>query len=293
MLKTILTWKKHPKDVRFVKFEHYKSQESSKMRGVFSANREAHKPTQLIPPFSPNAMLMDLDYRKTNLSASVASSAPTIVDSPILVAEEIPQDSVYDKKAFPFATVRPCVSSANGASSIITPAKIEPLDSAVFQTIPSYPVEYADSESHITVKKAKRLNRPFIKKNQSFKRARPLTRSANCELTKSLGIFSDTKMYSALIQSELQPYELNIQHFNHPNSFTRNKYPLFDNVSAWIIYLSEKGSDEFLERFIERYFEKPTLFLFAKTKRITTTQKLKTFILDNDLVTNKYLYEDI
>ena len=288
MLKALLKWKKHAKDVRFVKFEHYKSQTPIDVRCALNTARPIYKHAQLIPPFKSYAMLKSIDP-----SSGTASLITEHVDELITVGEDTPKPSVYDKKPFPFVTVRPCTNSVNGeASSKFAPA-IEPRGNSSYQAIPSYPVEYDEIDTPITLERKKHQTALYVKKELVFKRGKLFSRSANSELTKSLGIFSDTKMYSALIQSELQPYKLNIQHFNHPNSFTRNRYPLFDSVSAWIIYLSEKGSDEFLERFIERYFEKPTLFLFAKTKRITTSQKLKSFILDNDLVTNKYLYEDI
>ena len=36
---------------------------------------------------------------------------------------------------------------------------------------------------------------------------------------KGVGIFSDSRMYSAMIQSELKGHNVNIRHFNHPKTF--------------------------------------------------------------------------
>tara|TARA_R110001599_G_C12106526_1_gene647563 strand:- start:353 stop:640 length:288 start_codon:yes stop_codon:yes gene_type:complete len=36
---------------------------------------------------------------------------------------------------------------------------------------------------------------------------------------------SDSKTYSALIHTVLSKYDLDIQHFNHPETFKRHKYP--------------------------------------------------------------------
>ena len=99
----------------------------------------------------------------------------------------------------------------------------------------------------------------------------------------SLGVFSDSRMYSALIRKELQPYQLNIKHFNHPRTFESKKHMLFDQVSAWILFLSDDGDEDFLDRFIERYYEKPTLFLCPKMTRKNTTERIASFISEYEL----------
>mgnify|MGYP000603717440 CR=1 FL=1 len=103
--------------------------------------------------------------------------------------------------------------------------------------------------------------------------------------TKTLGIFSDTRMYSALIKSELERYSLNIKHFNHPKTFVASKYPYFDGVSAWIVFLSDDCDNEFLDKFIDRYVDKPTLFLCPKTNRLKTSQKIYQFVCKSGLET--------
>ena len=109
----------------------------------------------------------------------------------------------------------------------------------------------------------------------------------------SLGVFSDTKMYSVMIKSELKDYGVDIKHFNHPNTFVPSNYSLFDDISAWIVFVSEEGSDEFMEQFIDRYIDKPTLFLFAKTNRFKTAQKICQFIEGNGLATANCIAGDL
>jgi len=109
----------------------------------------------------------------------------------------------------------------------------------------------------------------------------------------SLGIFSDTKMYSALIKSELNSYDINIKHFNHPKTFIPCQYPFFDSISAWIIFLSDEADDAFLDNFIDRYIDKPSLFLFAKTNRLKTAQKINDFVKEAGLASNKSVCGDM
>lgn len=99
----------------------------------------------------------------------------------------------------------------------------------------------------------------------------------------SLGIFSDSRMYSAMIKQELRCYQLDIQHFNHPNTFLPTNYHFFDQVSAWIVFLSDDCDEAFLDQFIDRYYEKPTLFLCPKMTRKNATERLKLFISDYEL----------
>jgi hypothetical protein len=107
------------------------------------------------------------------------------------------------------------------------------------------------------------------------------------DFSNSLGVFSDTKIYSALISSELKQHNTNLKYFNHPKNFISSQYPFFDNVTAWIVFLSEEADDSFLETFIDRYIDKPCLFLFAKGNRNKTVQKVSRFLVDNHLITNE------
>ena len=99
----------------------------------------------------------------------------------------------------------------------------------------------------------------------------------------SLGVFSDSKIYSALIQSVLVNFELNIQHFNHPSTFKPEKYDFFDGVSAWIIFLSDEEDNTFLDSFLDRYVDKPTLFLFSKLNKDAFVKRISQFVQQNDL----------
>jgi len=150
----------------------------------------------------------------------------------------------------------------------------------------TYVVDYADDDTPILVTPSHELNKTIqqqaMGKNVSPSKMKPDANS-NKHLLNSLGIFSDTRMYSALIKSELKKFDLNISHFNHPKTFTQSKYPFFDNVSAWIIFLSDDCDNDFLDHFIDRYVDKPTLFLCPQTSRVKTSQKIKQFVLDSDL----------
>jgi hypothetical protein len=81
-----------------------------------------------------------------------------------------------------------------------------------------------------------------------------------------------------MIKQELSSYHLDVRHFNHPNTFEVSRYDFFDRISAWIVFLSDDCDETFIERFLERYSEKPTLFLCPKTSRRTTTERVEAFI---------------
>jgi len=102
--------------------------------------------------------------------------------------------------------------------------------------------------------------------------------------TKKIGIFSDSKIYSALIHSLLDPYSLNVGHFNHPNTFVDEKFNEFDEISAWIIFLSDEDESDFLDRFLNRYEHKPALFLFAKMQRSNCNSRIKEFIIEHGFI---------
>lgn len=95
-----------------------------------------------------------------------------------------------------------------------------------------------------------------------------------------LGVFSDSKVYSAFIKSELAKFEVDILHFNHPVSFTPEKYVHFDSIDAWIVFLSDDSTEDFLDQFIDRYIDKPTLFLVPKSGRKTSALSIKEFVSD-------------
>lgn len=98
-----------------------------------------------------------------------------------------------------------------------------------------------------------------------------------------LGVFSDSKIYSALIHSVLSDYYLNIQHFNHPSTFKPSNYKLFDSISAWIIFLSDENDCDFLDLFLDRYVDKPTLFLFSKLNKDASIKRINQFIQQHRL----------
>ena len=99
----------------------------------------------------------------------------------------------------------------------------------------------------------------------------------------SLGIFCDSKMYSALIKNELLEYRLDVRHFNHPRTFVKSRYAYFDRISAWLLFLSDECDEAFIDSFLDRYSDKPTLFLCPKMSRKGTTERIREFIATCDL----------
>jgi hypothetical protein len=99
----------------------------------------------------------------------------------------------------------------------------------------------------------------------------------------SLGVFSDSKIYSALIHSILSTHDLDIKHFNHPVTFRKSQYSFFDTISSWIIFLSDEHDSDFLDCFLDRYVDKPTLFLFSKINKEACVSRIEQFIEQNNL----------
>ena len=157
----------------------------------------------------------------------------------------------------------------------------------------SLPIEYEMSDKPIIVEETVHSPPCYDKKKFPFTLAKQEPKPAVSSVaSKSLGIFSDTIIYSAMIKSELKQYDVTIKHFNHPNTFTSEKYSTFDDISAWIIFLSDDKTDGFLDKFIDRYVDKPTLFLFAKANRFETAQKINQFVAENNFAANQFEYED-
>lgn len=99
----------------------------------------------------------------------------------------------------------------------------------------------------------------------------------------SLGVFSDSKIYSVLVHFILSKYELDIKHFNHPATFKKDKYPFFDTINSWIIFISDEQDSDFLDSFLDRYVDKPTLFLFSKVNKAACVSSIEKFIKQNNL----------
>lgn len=94
----------------------------------------------------------------------------------------------------------------------------------------------------------------------------------------SLGFFSNSGFYSSFIKATLENCNVANRHVNHPDNFQPENYPFFDTISAWLIYLSEDCNTDFLNRFLERYYDKPTLFLCPNTDRNKTKRKIQSFV---------------
>ncbi len=93
-----------------------------------------------------------------------------------------------------------------------------------------------------------------------------------------LGVFSDNKPYSSFVRAELSKLRVDVQHFNHPSTFNASNFTQLDKIDAWIVFLSDDSDGEFLDAFIDRYIDKPTLFLVPKAKRKTATHTIREFI---------------
>lgn len=103
-------------------------------------------------------------------------------------------------------------------------------------------------------------------------------RSLGSTVLPSLGVFSDNKAYSAFVKMELSRLEVDLRHFNHPSSFKSDNYQLLDTIDAWIVFLSDESEDAFLDDFLDRYINKPTLFMVPKTKRKTASARISQFV---------------
>jgi|GEM_PF-588555 hypothetical protein len=104
---------------------------------------------------------------------------------------------------------------------------------------------------------------------------------------KSLGIFSDSRIYSAMIRHELKCHDVTIKHFHHPASFRPERFDLFDSIDAWMVFLSDDYDGPFLEEFLDRYEDRPTLFLFEKSQRRRTSRNIDQFLAENELTSVK------
>ncbi len=100
---------------------------------------------------------------------------------------------------------------------------------------------------------------------------------------KSLGVFSDSRIYSAMIRHELKRHNVIIDHFHHPASFQPHRFDSFDGIDAWMVFLSDAYEGSFLEQFLERYSDRPTLFLFERSQRHRTSRNIEQFLTDNGL----------
>lgn len=113
--------------------------------------------------------------------------------------------------------------------------------------------------------------------NEAYKPKLSLV-SSHCLSQPKLGVFSDSKAYSAFLKSELSRLDVDIQHFNHPRTLNAPNNAYLAYIDAWIIFLSEEAEDNFLDDFFDRFIEKPTLFLVPKTGRKTSASSIKAFV---------------
>jgi len=127
---------------------------------------------------------------------------------------------------------------------------------------------------------ALRVQTLTLKERLKLKTLKPVTThpvQAEEDSNNSLGVFFDHQIYSKIIRTAVEDIDVKIKHFNHPGSFTPELFPLFDNISSWIIFLSDES--DFLDQFLDRYIDKSTLFLFEHTSEQETQQKIKQFLM--------------
>jgi hypothetical protein len=93
-----------------------------------------------------------------------------------------------------------------------------------------------------------------------------------------LGVFSDSKIYSAFVKSELDKLSVNVKHFNHPATFSKSFPAEYDAINGWIIFLSCEEESNFLDEFLDRFIEKPALFLVPKLSRKSASRAIEQFI---------------
>jgi len=112
---------------------------------------------------------------------------------------------------------------------------------------------------------------------------KPLSVACQSPSENGIGIFSETKLYYDFIRSSLQILEVNIKHFDHPRTFLPINYSFYDDIPAWVIFLSDGSDYQFLDQFLDRYVEKPTLFLSTQISRVKTVDKINQFIAETEL----------
>lgn len=100
---------------------------------------------------------------------------------------------------------------------------------------------------------------------------------------KCMGVFCDTAFYANFIKSSLQILEIEIKHFAPPATFTSTEYSSYDEISAWIVFVSDGGDFHFIDRFVDRYVDKPTLFICPQTSIVKTSEKINQFVAETKL----------
>jgi hypothetical protein len=102
-------------------------------------------------------------------------------------------------------------------------------------------------------------------------------------VTKTIGIFSDSQAYSDIIKLEVQSHDIEAKQVNEASALSSDLASHLEDVSAWIIHLSDEDNSEFLDDFLDKHFEKSALFLFEATDNKKSLEKVEQFIIENGL----------
>ncbi len=98
--------------------------------------------------------------------------------------------------------------------------------------------------------------------------------------TPAIGVFSNTRMYAAFIQSELADFPVQMHCVLHPDAYHPARYAQLDSASAWILCLTgeETAYESFLDAFLDRYGDRNVLYMFNTTTRTNTSEKIQGFV---------------
>jgi len=108
-----------------------------------------------------------------------------------------------------------------------------------------------------------------------------LVPSSNDLIMTSLGVYSKSAAYGHQIQTTLASYDLNIHVFGPGN--LEALLEIGDNITVWVIDLSDEEDCPVLELLLEEYGDVPSLFLSEITPSSKCISKIMTFIQQNEL----------
>ena len=259
MLKMLYRKLNKNKDYRFLDAETYRKHSKAVREDgpMFQLSEKAALNVDFCSA-TDSASLADIQYFRNRLNFS---NTDTTVEQDYITVDMSPE-----KQGSPDFSYKPQLSRSNvfeiNDIDYISQDTVPASEEAVFNEEPNEE-PFVIEESLVN----EELSRPLLSLVSTVNFATP-----------RLGVFSDSKAYSAFVKSELAKLEVDIQHFNHPRTLNAVHYPHFDTIDAWIVFLSDESEDNFLDQFIDRYIDKPTLFLVPKSSRKTTVKTIRTFV---------------
>ena len=94
----------------------------------------------------------------------------------------------------------------------------------------------------------------------------------------NIGVLSDSEDSACSVGNQLTAAHISMQYFKFPEAMESAPNEVFDRIPAWIICLSEENHDVFLDEFLDRYIDIPTLFIFDNATSFGTQAKLRSFL---------------